>query len=204
MRSPSPASCSRSRSSGTSTSQSVTGSCHERPSRAQASAGLVHHVGRAPAHRGKQCGLRRPHADERIAAVLCRNDYRVGAAAQDVRRAAQVVGGERGAIGADDQARSVRRRDRREHARAEIAVTLARERDAARAHRLERRMRLVGRGPQRHRADGGGACGGDCACDQPRLQRGGAVGAEHRDEPRLGEARNRRLGQYRDGDRLIA
>ena len=92
-----------------------------------------------------------------------------------------------------------RRRDSRQHARAEIAFCLARERDAkarpiackgsgwlssGAAHkspdRWRQRMRL------RPRARSGAPCR---AAPRPR---------QRRNEPGLGETRNRRLGQHRD------
>ena len=48
----------------------------------------------------------------------------------------------------------------------------------------------------------GGAGGIDGAFDQARLQPRRAGGAQHRNEPRLGEACHRRLRQHRDRDRL--
>ena len=160
-------------------------------------------AGRAPMHVGEQGGIRLAHADQHIAAVLGRNHHDIDAA-QRLGGRAQVLGGQHRAIGADDEGGSTRGRERRQHARAEIAVGLARERDLEpRLDRREGRVAFIRRGPQRHRADRRRSRRGlDSALDQACLQGGGAVGAEHRDEPGLGKARDRRLGEDRDRDRL--
>ena len=173
----------------------------ERP---EAAAGLVHDAGRAPGYVREQRRFGRPHADQGVAAVLRRNDDHVGVIAQNLGRRAQVIRCEGRAVAADHQHAGVRPRDGRQHARAKVAIRLARERDGkARTNRLKGGMSLVRRRPQADRTDGGSTRGFDRALDQAALQHCGAAGSQHRDEPRLGETRYRRLGQHRDRDRLI-
>ena len=71
--------------------------------------------------------MRLAHADQHIAAIPRGKDHDVGAPAQNFRGLAQVIGAQRGTIGADDQGGRVRRRNRREHPRAQISVALTRE-----------------------------------------------------------------------------
>ena len=164
---------------------------------------LVHHARAAPGHVGEQRDMRRPHADQRITAVLRRNDRDVGSVAQRVGRRAQMLGGQDRAVGADDEGRAVDRGERRQHAGAEIAFGLAGEPDVeARAKLRKGRMARIGRRPQRHRPGAGGGGGRDRALGEPRLQRRGAGLPERRNEPGLGKARDRRLGEHRDRDRL--
>ncbi len=173
------------------------------PVKAQPLARLRHHVGGAPGHAGEQRGQRLAHADQDVAAVLGRIDHRVGAAAQHVGRLAQMRGHHGRTVGADHEGRPARGLERRQHAGAEVAVGLARERNVAMgAQRLERRVGFVRRGPHRHRPGRRGTGGFDRAFGQPRLQPRGTRGAQCRDQPRLGEARDRRFRQHRDRDRL--
>ena len=108
----------------------------ERPSRRRVSSitpDVLHGMSAnsaAPALAGRSGRSRRPRPERRRR--RCRP--RSTSAAR-----AQVIGREGRAIGADDQRRAVRRRDRRQHARAEIAVGLARERDAERARQSTER-----------------------------------------------------------------
>jgi len=92
--------------------------------------------------------MRRPHADQRVTAVLRRNDHDVGPIAQHVGRRTQMLGGQDRAVGADDEGRAVGRGERRQHAGAEIAFGLAGEAGAkARAKLRKGRMARIGRRP---------------------------------------------------------
>ncbi len=144
---------------------------------AQPSACLRHHLVRAPTHAGEQRGQGLAQPDQHIAPVFGGQDDGIAAAAQHLGGHAQMRGHHGGTICAEYQGRAVCRPQRGEHARAEVAVRLACERDVkARGQRLEYDMGLVRRRPHRHRPDTGGAGGVDRAFDQARLQpRGAAV-----------------------------
>ena len=88
----------------------------------------------------------------------------------------------------------------RQHADAEIAVRLLLKRRLGRAPLgSETRRGGIGRTPQRHRADVGGSAVTAARSVNRLLQHRRRVRADRRDQPRLGEAGNRRLGH--DGDR---
>ena len=164
---------------------------------------MRHDIGCAPGDAGKQPLVGRSRADEGIAAVIDRDDDHIDAADERVGCGAQMIGPKYRTVGADHDGRAGRGRQHRVHALAEIAIRLDRNRDARHGRdRLKYRMALIGRGPQRHRADASGSRGLDRAFDQPRLQRGGAVRSERGREARLGKTRQRRLGKDRDRDRF--
>ncbi len=127
-----------------------------------------------------------PQPDQHVAAVLGGNDRGIASVPQGVRGISQVLRFERRTIAADHE-RGACGLERAVHARAEIAVGLARERDRKPLRELAK-MRFLGSGPQAHRPGRGGACG----CERP----------ERRDQPRFGQARKRRLGEDRNRDRL--
>ena len=96
------------------------------------------------------------------------------------------VGGQRRTIGADDEGRAVGRGERRQHARAEIAVGLARQPDAETRAQVSAKAgwRCVGRRPQRHRPGAGGAWR-----SRPRARSGAPATSRRRPSPSAGMSR---------------
>ena len=83
---------------------------------------------------------------------------------------------------------------------AEIALALGREVEARRDVAAPVGMAGIGIGAQLDRADGRGGGFAGRAMQHFRRQRGRAVGAQSRDEPRLHLPRHRRLGEDEDAD----
>jgi hypothetical protein len=139
-----------------------------------------------------------PQADQDVAAVRGRPQDRVEAGRERVAGVAEILGRQRGAVGADQDRR--RRAGERAlkgavHARPEIAGPLLGERRAVRRGAGgEERVRR-GIAAELDGAEARGRGGRERAVDEPLVQPRGARGAEHRDEARLHLAGPRRLGE---------
>src|ERR1700730_1191618 len=122
----------------------------------QTPACLSEHARRAPIHARKHTGVRCAHSDQSVAAILGRKDHRIETAAQNVCRFGQMLGGHAGTIGADDEDRPIRRRDRGVHAGAEVAFALASKPNAVADRKLaEDWMACIRCCPE---SDGSGGC----------------------------------------------
>ena len=188
-----------------STSHNVTGSCQVKPSAPRRRRVFVHHACDVPQGMSRNsAGLGARSADQHIAAVLGRDQHRVGACAQHVCGRAQMPGVNAGQSVPMTRAGPLRRRappacGRRDRRRA--GAPSARAKRAARSRKegwLWSGVAHSVTGPMSAAMAVATARSIRRACNV-----GGAGLAEHRNQPGLGKARNWRLGEDRDGDRLI-
>jgi hypothetical protein len=173
---------------------------------------------RAPGNIGEKMRVRAAGTQQIVAAVLRRAEHDAVPARQQQRGgAAQIGGGQSRAVGVEqarrgETARKARLKrvtqgaadalDARGHGHAAVGEH---QRGALGQHSGELRRGIGGRvrdaAPDRHVTRGKGDVLGDVA-EECRAERGGLLGSQRRDEPRLGAARLRRLRH--DADRAGA
>ena len=156
----------------------------------------------APGDIREERRLRLAHPKKYVTATLGGNENNIIAITQCHGGAAKMGLGQCRAVGADHQNWSGAGSHRRKHPGAEVARRL---RPEGNLHPRDHFQKCVVRGirvaAQRDRADAGSERGRDCALSQSLLQHCCGMCSNCRNEPSLGEARDRRLRQNRNRDR---